>query len=359
MILKKFKNKKVLVTGHSGFKGSWLSLWLHLLGAKVYGIGLKPKNESHFNYLNLSQKINSHYINILDKKKFEKKILSIKPDYIFHLAAQALVPTSIKIPELTWKTNLNGTINILETLIKLKKKTVCIFITSDKCYKNLEKISGYKENDELGGEDPYSGSKASAEIAINSYFKTYLKKTSHKIATARAGNVIGGGDWSEGRIIPDCMKSIFYQKKVKIRNLKSSRPWQHILDLVYGYMLLAIKLSENKKLNGNSFNFGPSISTINTIKQVLEEIKKSWSKLQFIQYKKKPIKETNILVLNSSKSKKLLKWKTCLSFKKSIKLTTNWYKEFYKIKKNSKKSEICFNLSSNQIKNYQLNYFND
>lgn len=356
MILKQFKNKKVLVTGHTGFKGSWLSLWLYLLGAKVYGISLKPNKESHFNYLNLKKKIKSYYLNILEKKKLEKKILSIKPDFVFHLAAQSLVGVSIKFPELTWKTNLIGTINLLETIMKLKKKTICIFITSDKCYKNLEKVSGYTENDELGGDDPYSGSKASTEIAIKSYFETFLKNSIHKISTARAGNVIGGGDWSNGRIIPDCMKSIFLNKKVKIRNLKSSRPWQHILDLSYGYMLLAIKLKKNNKINGQSFNFGPSRNTINTIKNLLKEIKKNWKKLNFIQYKRKPLKETNILVLNSSKSKKILNWKTNLSFKKSIYLTTNWYKEFYKIKKNKKKTEKYFNLSSQQIKKYQSKY---
>ena len=359
MIFNEFKNKKVLITGHTGFKGSWLSLWLYLLGAKVYGISLKPIKESHYNYLGLNNKIKSYSINVIEKKKFEKKILSIKPDFIFHLAAQALVPRSIKIPKLTWITNLNGTINLLESLRKLKKKTVCIFITSDKCYKNLEKISGYKENDHLGGNDPYSGSKASAEIAINSYFETYLKNSIHKIASARAGNVIGGGDWSEGRIIPDCMKSIFLKKKVKIRNLKSSRPWQHILDLAYGYMLLAVSLKNNYDINGQSFNFGPSRNKINTIQNLLKEINKTWPKLKFIQYKKKPLKETNLLVLNSLKSKKLLKWKTNLSFKKSVNLTTIWYKEFYKMSNNKKKKEICFNLSSKQIKNYQSKYLNE
>ena len=192
-----FKNKKVIITGHTGFKGAWLSYYLHLLGSKVMGISLKPSTKpSLFEILELKKKINSNFINVLDKKKVEKKIKEFKPDIIFHLAAQALIKKSYDAPLETWKTNLLGTIHILEAIRKQKKKCLCVIITSDKCYKNLEKIKGYKEDDVLGGIDPYSASKAATEIAFKSYFFSFLKNTSHRFVTARAGNVIGGGDWS-------------------------------------------------------------------------------------------------------------------------------------------------------------------
>ena len=351
MIISKYKNKRVIVTGHTGFKGSWLTLWLYLLGAKVLGISLPSKKNDHFSLLNIKNRINSRYINILDKKKIESAILNFKPDYVFHLAAQSLITKSLQQPFLTWKTNVIGTINLLESVKQIKKRVNCIFITSDKCYENLEKRSGYKETDRLGGEDPYSASKASAELAINSYFLTFLKSTKHRVVTARAGNVIGGGDWSHGRILPDCMNSIILGKKVKIRSLTSSRPWQHVLDIIYGYLLLGIKLSQNKKLNGHSFNFGPNKSVIKTTLNLILEIKRYWPALNYQKNKKRTFKETNCLVLNSSKANKKLKWKTNLNFSQTVKFTVDWYKDYYFIKKNKIKSTIYY-VSKKQIDLY-------
>lgn len=337
MLIKKFKNKKVLITGHTGFKGAWLTLFLKIIGAKIMGISLRPQTKpSFFQIAKLDRDINNNFLNILNKEKLKKKIISFQPEFIFHLAAQPLITTASKRPYLTWKTNLLGTINILEIIRDLKKSCTCVFITSDKCYENLEKRSGYKETDRIGGSDPYSASKASAEIAIKSYFDSFLKKTNHLIVTARAGNVVGGGDWNYGRIIPDCMMAINKKKKVSIRNLNSHRPWQHVLEIVYGYLKLAILLKEKKHLNGESFNFGPSQKKIYKVMDILQEIKKVWNNFSWDKNNhRKIIKETNLLVLNCEKSKKILKWKPLLTFEKTIQLTLDWYKVYYEKRKKS------------------------
>lgn len=331
MLLSKYKNKNVVVTGHTGFKGTWLTLFLKILGANVMGISLKPSTKpSLFNDIGLKKDIKNNYLNILNKNKLEKKILFFKPDFIFHLAAQPLITKAYKKPFLTWRTNLIGTINILETILKLKKSCMCVIITSDKCYENVEKRSGYKETDRLGGFDPYSGSKASAEIAIASYYQSFISKTNHRLVTARAGNVVGGGDWNYGRIIPDCMFALRKKKNVIIRNENASRPWQHVLEIIYGYLKLAIILKKNKYLNGQSFNFGPSNKKIYKVKSILDEIRKEWKDFNWINSKKnKTISETKLLVLNCDKSKKILKWTLKLSFKETIYKTISWYKFFY------------------------------
>ena len=256
-----FKNKRVLITGDTGFKGSWLSFWMYLNGAKVLGISSNiPTNPSNFAALNLKRKIKHKTIDIRDSKKIVSAILNFKPDYIFHLAAEAIVKKAYFNPKYAWETNTIGTLNILEAMRKIKKNVVTIIITSDKVYKNLEIKRGYHENDILGGYDPYSASNASADLAVQSYFKSYLvKKNNIKICIARAGNVIGGGDWSEGRLIPDCIKKWSSKKIVQIRNPKSTRPWQHVLDVLNGYISLAIKLKKSKIINGHAFNFGPKI----------------------------------------------------------------------------------------------------
>ena len=342
-----FKNKKVLVTGHTGFKGAWLSFYLYLLGSKVMGISLKPTTKpSLFYILGLKNKINSNFINILNKKKVEKKILKFKPDIIFHLAAQALINESYINPLQTWNTNLIGSIHILEIIKNLKKKCSCVMITSDKCYKNLEKKSGYKESDVLGGDDPYSASKAATELAFKSYFKSFIKNTNHRIATARAGNVIGGGDWSMNRIIPDCVKYMVNNKKVKIRNPKASRPWQHVLEILNGYLKLAKRLSLDKKINGQSFNFGPKNSEIVPVENILEYIKDNWDGFDWKRSENIIKNETKMLVLNTKKAEKILNWKTRLNVKAATILTIEWYKKFYKDKKK------IINFTRKQIFNY-------
>ena len=330
--LKKFfKNKKILITGHTGFKGSWLSAWLLKFGCKVVGISKNiPTKPSNFLSLSLNKKIKNYFINNENFKDVKKIILKEKPDIIFHFAAQAIVSESYKNPIETVNTNTIGSLNILHTSSLLKKKCICIMITSDKCYFNLEKNSGYNENSLLGGKDMYSGSKAAAEIILNSYFHSFSKKNKNLLfCTARAGNVIGGGDWSKDRLIPDIMKAWGKSRKVKIKNSQSIRPWQHVLEPLYGYMKTAYYLHNKKILNGSSFNFGPSSSksykVIDLIKN-LEIFRKQ--KKQYVIQKTYSFKETKILKLNSFKAKKKLKWKTILNIKEMTFFISDWYNNF-------------------------------
>ena len=346
---KTFKNKRVLITGHTGFKGSWLTLSLKFLGAKILGVSKDvPSVPSNYVSSKVFQEIISKKINITDYKKLNKIIKSFQPDFIFHLAAQSLVKKSYKIPLETWKTNVLGTINVLESIKGLKKKVVAVIITSDKAYKNIEQRKGYKETDLLGGEDPYSASKSAAENAIDSYLKSYFfDKNNIALGVARAGNVIGGGDWSQDRLIPDCVKAWSKKKKVFIRNPKSTRPWQHVLEAVWGYIYFAANLSANSKLNGEAFNFGPNSKKEFNVSQVIHCMKKFWPNISY-KYsfeKKTKIKESKLLKLNCSKVKKKLGWKSILSFEETIEMTIIWYKNFYKDKQLSSK-----NISINQIK---------
>ena len=333
---KHFYKKKVVITGHTGFKGSWLTLWLQSYGANIYGISNGyPSNPSNFKILKLGNKINHNIMDLRNLPKLKKMINKIKPDYIFHLAAQSLVKESFENPITTFTSNSIGTCNVLESIRHLKNKCVVVIITSDKSYKNLEIKRGYKEEDELGGADPYSSSKASAELIIQSYFKSYLvDKKNIRLAVARAGNVIGGGDWSENRLIPDCVRSWSKNKKVVIRNPDATRPWQHVLDALYGYIILSLNLRKNRKLNGQAFNFGPGLNNNYKVIEVLTLVKKLWQNIfwKIIKFKKKEF-ESSLLKLNSSKANLILKWKCNLSFRESIYFTTEWYKYFYTKKK--------------------------
>ena len=339
-----FKKKKILITGHTGLKGSWLSLWLNYLGADVYGISNNFKSdETNFKKFKLNKNTKNFNIDIRNFKKFHKTLSKIKPDFIFHFAAQSLVGDSYKKPIYNFETNINGTLNLLEILRSAKFKCCSVIITSDKSYRNFEIKRGYVEDDILGGDDPYSASKASAEFVINSYFKSFLRnKKNLRLAVCRAGNVIGGGDWSRNRLIPDIMRSIFENKKLKLRNHNSTRPWQHVLDVLNGYLILASKLSNNNKFNGQVFNFGPPLKSNYKVLDVVKEIKKNWHLLRW-QSSNKKFKESNLLKLNSNKSLRLLNWKNKLRFKDTIKLVTDWYKCLYE------KRDI-YNFSINQIK---------
>ena len=346
-LVKIFRNKKVLITGHTGFKGSWLSLWLNISGAKVYGISNNYKStETNIKNFRLKKNVKNFNIDIRNFVKLNKIITKIKPDFIFHFAAQSLVGKSFKNPIYNFETNFNGTLNLLEVLRLSKFKCISIIITSDKSYKNLEIKRGYTENDILGGDDPYSASKASAEFVINSYFKSFLKnKKNLRIAICRAGNVIGGGDWSNDRLIPDIMRSIFNNKKVKLRNQSSTRPWQHVLDVLNGYLILASKLKKNNTLNGQSFNFGPPIKSNYTVLAIVREMKKNWNLLEWV-FSNRTYHESTLLKLNSSKSLKYLNWKNKLDFKELIRLVTDWYKCFYENKN-------VYDFSIKQIRNFE------
>ena len=346
---KKFYGKKVLVTGHTGFKGSWLILMLKFLGAKIIGVSDKlVSSPSHFQIIKKKINIKNYFCDIRNLNKFKKIINKEKPNFIFHLAAQSLVKRSYSKPLDTWSTNLGGTINLLDILKEFKKNCIVVFITSDKVYKNLETKSPYNENSVLGGYDPYSCSKSSADLAIQSYMKSYFaEKKNIKIAIARAGNVIGGGDWSNDRLIPDCVKSWSKSKKVEIRQPNSTRPWQHVIDIVYGYLTLSYLLSTNKKLNYEIFNFGPDHKKNHKVKEVIKLMKKNWHKANWNFKKNKKQKESVLLNLDSRKANLILGWKPILKFNDVIEHTTVWYKNYYESKKN------IYDLSVAQIKKFE------
>ena len=350
--LKNFNNKNVLITGHTGFKGCWLTSWLISLGANVIGLsdGI-PSKPSHFEAINLKKKIKHIKIDIRNLKLLRTTFKKYQPDYVFHLAAQSLVKRSYLNPISTWETNTIGTLNVLESLREIKKNCVAVLITSDKSYKNLEIKRGYKETDILGGSDPYSASKASAELAIQSYIKSFfpLKKTKVLISVARAGNVIGGGDWSDDRLIPDCIKSWSKKKKVLIRNPKSTRPWQHVLEAISGYLMLASNLKKNRSFHGEVFNFGPNNDKNYNVLYLVKSMKQYWKKISWkvLKKNKKNFYESGLLKINSNKAKNYLKWKCILSFAETISMVTNWYKNYYS---NPKK---IYKTSFYQIKEYE------
>ena len=329
-----YKNKKILITGHSGFKGSWLTIWLNLLGARIVGISDKEvSNPNHFRVSKIKNFIKSEWIDITDTKKTIKLIKKYEPDFIFHLAAQPLVYSSYEDPLNTIKINSIGTLNILESLRLIKKKITTVFITSDKVYDNLEWAWGYRETDKLGGKDPYSGSKAMAELVIRSYTESFFKNKNNnkQIGVARAGNVIGGGDWAENRIVPDCMKAWSSNLSVSIRNSHSTRPWQHVLEPLSGYLALGAHLAKKKNKNGAIYNFGPPSQQNHSVKLLIKEMRKSWNKVLWkdISRSKKKFLESGLLKLNCDKALKELNWKPVLSFEETIKITVDWYKNYY------------------------------
>ena len=348
LLYKTYYNKKVLVTGHTGFKGTWLTIWLKLLGAEVMGISLDiPSKPSHFEKSNISKSIKDIRMDI-NSKNLKKTILDFKPDFIFHLAAQALVNLSFEDPYSTWQPNVMGTATVLESLKSYNKKCTVILVTSDKCYDNKEWPWGYRETDQLGGSDPYSGSKAAVEILINSYVKSFYSNSKNlKIASVRAGNVIGGGDWSKDRIIPDIIKGWFQSKTIFLRNPSATRPWQHVLEPLSGYLSLAEKMYNNKNFIGEAYNFGPSDNQINTVTNVVGLIKKYLPKKSLsIRNGTKNNKEHHLLKLNCDKALSKLKWRSTLDFNETIDLTINWYLLYYK---NPKKT---YDITTSQINLY-------
>jgi CDP-glucose 4,6-dehydratase len=350
--LKIFNNSRVIVTGHTGFKGSWLTAWLKELGANVMGISLDPPTKpSHYKVSKIRKGIKDIKLDIRDGKKLQKKIISFKPDFVFHLAAQSLVGLSYKNPTLTWQSNVFGTLNILESLRKLKNVCNVVIITSDKCYFNKEVHYGYKETDILGGKDPYSSSKASAELLVKSFVDSFFLKNNTKIriATARAGNVIGGGDWAKDRIIPDCVRSWSKNKKAQLRNPKATRPWQHVLEAVGGYLCLAIHLRFNSNLHGEPFNFGPSLSKEYSVLEVVKAMGSHWNNVSWKANPKlrKRFRESELLRLNCNKAKKLLGWQSVLKFDEMITMVTTWYRTYYLNPQNAS------SITKQQIKAYQ------
>ncbi len=349
-----FKNKKVLITGNTGFKGSWLSVWLLKLGAHVYGVSKNvPTNPSMFDELELGKFITHFNADVRDYGKIKQIIEEIKPDFVFHMAAQPIVVTSYIDPLDTISTNVMGTANVLEALRETNNKCTAIVITSDKCYDNLEWVWGYKESDAVGGQDIYSGSKGAAELVFKSYYHSFFKnvdKSNVRVASVRAGNVIGGGDWADYRIVPDCIKAWVIGQSVEIRSPKATRPWQHVLEPLSGYLTIAQELNENIDFNGESFNFGPNAEYNKTVKELLDDMSKNWGlkqKPSFLSEIPSEFHEAALLKLNCDKALFYLKWLPTLDYEKLIEFTSTWYYNFY----NSKID--MFEFTNKQIKEYE------
>lgn len=351
-----YKNLKVLVTGHTGFKGSWLTLWLKNLGATVIGYSLPPNTEpAMFNVLNLQESCVNIFGDIRDSAHLNEVFQKYQPDIVFHLAAQPLVRLSYFEPIQTYETNVMGTLNILEAAKNCPSVRVFVNVTTDKCYENKEINYAYKEDDKLGGYDMYSSSKACSEILTSSYRNSFLQSGQREnhflLASARAGNVIGGGDWAKDRLVPDCIKSINGSEPIKIRNPHSVRPWQHVLEPLGGYLTLGEKLFTAKKEFAQelteSFNFGPNSDNVLTVGNIAEKIVQYYGKGEIIFTESDDLHEANLLMLNIEKAKEILNWQPIYNSDESLKQTVEWYKKFYQ-----KEKMLDFTVS--QIQEYMI-----
>jgi CDP-glucose 4,6-dehydratase len=337
-----FKNTNTFITGHTGFKGSWLAFWLSNLHANVSGLSLEAEKDSHWNDLSMSI-VNDNIGDIRNYNFVEDCLLKANPEIVFHLAAQPLVRQSYETPIETWETNVIGTANLLHACRKLDSLKAIIVITSDKCYENTEIDKGYKENDRLGGHDPYSSSKAAVEVLVSSFRRSYFSAAeSPRLVTARAGNVVGGGDWSKNRLIPDVVRSSVLGDPLSIRYPKSTRPWQHVLDCNYGYLQLAMRLLSDSSFKENAFNFGPSQNSNATVEEILITIKSFWSSIKWELDDQINPHEAGFLYLDSSLSRDVLNWKPILNLENTLRMTIDWYK-------NHNKDIIC---SKNQLSEY-------
>lgn len=326
-----YNDLEVLVTGHTGFKGSWLSIWLNELGAKVTGYAMSPPTEpNNFDLSNVGEKIRDVRGDVRDIKKLNETISKYGPKLIFHLAAQPIVLRSIHEPKETLDVNIGGTINVLECARKNNCVDGVVCITSDKCYENKESIWGYRETDSLGGKDPYSASKASAEIVIASYRETFSEAGSFPpIASARAGNVVGGGDFAEYRIVPDCMKALMKGVPIKIKNPTSVRPWQILFEPLSGYLWLGAKLLSEGKKFAEPWNFGPTEQKGVTTGEIAEELIRLWGNGDYIILKPETnSKETMMLRLDCTKAFSLLDWRAAYGWKDALKQTSDWFKVY-------------------------------
>lgn len=332
-----YKDKKVLVTGHTGFNGSWLSLWLKELGAKVVGYSLEvPTKPSLFEAIGLEDKIDYH---ITGDVKDEEHLISVfekyQPEFIFHLAAQPLVRLSYKEPKLTYETNIIGTVNVLEAIRKTNSVKVCIIVTSDKCYENKEWVYGYKEIDPMGGYDPYSSSKGCAELVTAAYRVSFFNPTcygkTHNVAlsSVRTGNVICGGDWGNDRIVPDCIKALSKRETVTIRSPMATRPWQYVLEPLSGYLWLGVLMYKEGAEYSSAWNFGPNDDEIYTVEKVVRYVIKYWGEGDYEVDSSEHPHEAGLLKLDISKAQSLLKWKPIYNIDETIKETVTWYKQFY------------------------------
>ena len=352
-IFKKFyQGKRVLVTGHTGFKGSWLTIWLHELGAEVIGVSLDPLTElDNFVLSGIGKKIKADIrADIRDLDKMKAIFSAYNPEIVFHLAAQPLVRLSYEIPINTYQVNVIGTINILEAIRLTDSVKVGVMITSDKCYENQEQLWGYRENEPMGGHDPYSSSKGAAEIAITSWRRSFFspeqyEKHNKSIASARAGNVIGGGDWALDRIIPDCIRALKSKKAIEIRNPEAIRPWQHVLDPLSGYMLLAQKMWDSPTCYCEGWNFGPKLESISTVGNLVSKVIESYGEGELKHTSdSNSLHEARLLALDISKARLRLGWEPHWDIDQAVTLTIDWYKRYHK--------EEVLDLCIEQIKAY-------
>lgn len=329
-----YNGKKVLVTGNTGFKGTWLSTWLTMLGAEVYGFSKDiPTNPSMFEVLHLTDRIHHRVGDIRDREAMLAYVQEVRPDFIFHLAAQAIVSESYKNPFDTITTNVVGTASVLEAIRTIDRPCTCVLITSDKAYNNVEWIWGYRETDALGGKDVYSGSKGAAELTIKCYWKSFISNMPNiKFGVARAGNVIGGGDWAKDRIVVDCMKAFSQGKTVEIRCPQSTRPWQHVLEPLSGYLNLGWYLAEGRSENGEAYNFGPRAEQTKTVLDLTKDLALAWGLDAGEAVKvtgNVPFSEATLLKLNCDKALAYLHWHSTYHYEQCIHAIAEWYKAYY------------------------------
>lgn len=344
-----WSGKKVLVTGHTGFKGTWLSLWLYKQGAKVLGYSLPPPSSpSLFESCELENKITSRLGDVRDLLALQETVNTFQPEVIFHLAAQSLVRKSYHDPIETYSTNVMGTVHLLEAVRKSLSTRVVLNITSDKCYENKEWDWGYREVDMLGGHDPYSNSKACAELVTDAYVKSFFKVAESKpvaVSTVRAGNIIGGGDWAEDRLVPDCIRAIDKNQTIVLRNPNSVRPWQHVLEPLAGYLGLAEKMWHEPQKFSGAWNFGPNEDSFVSVRELVMKVTEAWGSGRF-EVVPSPLHEAKLLKLDCTKVKTQLSWKPRWDLNKTVLSLVDWYKKYYK-------NENMFNLTMRQIEDYE------
>lgn len=324
-----YNGKRILITGHTGFKGGWLTLWLQMMGAQICGYALKPNTHpALFDVAQVQDGIQNVFGDILDREKLNKTFQDFQPEIVFHLAAQPLVRLSYAEPVLTYETNVIGTLNVLEAARKCGSVKAFVNVTTDKCYENKEVARGYREDEPMGGYDMYSSSKGCVEILSSSYRRSFLQD-GYAMATARAGNVIGGGDWAADRLIPDCVRSIEKGLEIEIRNPAATRPWQHVLEPLSGYLLLGHLLYTQGKQYAEGFNLGPNPDSVLTVAEVAEMVVKEYGKGSVKVHKRDDLHEANLLMLDISKAARVLGWTPTYTAQQAIAETVAWYKRFY------------------------------
>lgn len=361
MLLQKcFAGKKVWLSGHTGFKGSWLAQWLLDLGAQVHGFSLEPPTEpSLFEQLGLAKRLHHQVADIRDATAVKQSIRDTQPDYVFHLAAQAIVRTSFDQPIETYETNVLGTVHVLEALRTLRNPCAAVLVTTDKCYENREWLHGYREDDALGGYDPYSSSKAAAEIAIASWRHSFFWDHTVRLASARAGNVIGGGDWAKDRILPDCVRALRHSQSIGVRNKVATRPWQFVLEPLSGYLWLAAVLSDpslrpyDERLFHSAFNFGPGLESNRTVADLVTTVLKHWPGSWKDKSDPNAVHEAKLLNLSTDKAYHLLGWKPVWGFEKAVEASVRWYRCAETVGSESGSASRLSEFTSQQISAYQ------